>query len=379
MPEAYRSGRDLPGVRRARDRVSRGCADPSERARFAAHIAHCDGCRSTSSSSAKRSRSSATCPGVDRSRRRGEAPRGLPRLEERGPSASTGGSAGGALRKPADTPLSEAHPRRLGPARSAGARSRPDPARDRANTITGPSRTTPKCRSACRTAKTTNAGLPRQARDGHGTKRAIWNVPSSPRCSDSVCATAEFGQFLASLLYGPRGSRRSVRVFGHGLPVSAIGPRLLSATVRFRVRQRIWTFLAPFVRSARSLGEVCALRWHGNLAGLSRRSAASLVDCGHHLVFETSTCRLRACGCSLHPTGATRSTAYTRDAFGRRCASCCAFDLRARRVERPLGVMRRAGASVPSPRGVLVCAQLLRRSHLSQALKPLIVYPTYGR
>ena len=62
-------------------------------------------------------------------------------------------------------------------------------------------------------------------------------------------------------------------------------------------------------------------------------------------------------------------------AFGRRCAACCFFDLRLRRVERPLGALRRVGASVPSPRGRRGCVQLLRRSHLSQALKRLIFYP----
>ena len=37
-----------------------------------------------------------------------------------------------------------------------------------------------------------------------------------------------------------------------------------------------------------------------------------VADCGHHLPLETSPCRLRACGCSRHPTGAARSSACTR-------------------------------------------------------------------
>ena len=39
-------------------------------------------------------------------------------------------------------------------------------------------------------------------------------------------------------------------------------------------------------------------------AGIARlRWASSLVDCGHHLAFETSPCRLRAYGSSRPPTG----------------------------------------------------------------------------
>ena len=40
---------------------------------------------------------------------------------------------------------------------------------------------------------------------------------------------------------------------------------------------------------------------------------------------ETSTCRLRACGCSRHPTGAARGTGSTRVCLRRRWASCCSF------------------------------------------------------
>ena len=75
------------------------------------------------------------------------------------------------------------------------------------------------------------------------------------------------------------------------------------------------------------------------------------VDCGHHLSFETSTSRLRACGWSRHPTGATRSTACTRVRLLPACASCCSSGLRSAPRRRPLGAMRRVGASVPSPRG----------------------------
>ena len=63
-------------------------------------------------------------------------------------------------------------------------------------------------------------------------------------------------------------------------------------------------------------------------------------------------------------------------AFGQRCAACCAFDLRSAPGRAPAGAMRKVGASVPCPRGRRGGVQLLRRSHLSQALKRLIFYPT---
>ena len=99
-----------------------------------------------------------------------------------------------------------------------------------------------------------------------------------------------------------------------------------------------------------------------------------MVDWGHHLPLETSSCRLRARGCSRHPTGAARSTACTRVRLRPACASCCSFGLRSAPGERPLGALRRVGAFVPSPRGELGCVQLLRRGHLSQAPKRLTFY-----
>ena len=68
---------------------------------------------------------------------------------------------------------------------------------------------------------------------------------------------------------------------------------------------------------------------------------------GHHLSLETSTCRLRACGCSRHPTGAARGTgspAYASGGGGRRVAPlACVL----RRVEPPAPGLARRRAAPP--------------------------------
>ena len=111
---------------------------------------------------------------------------------------------------------------------------------------------------------------------------------------------------------------------------------------------------------------------------VSRRPEIGLVSCGLRSSPATSDVhlsppRLRLFaasdgGCTqprLHPRMPSAGDAR------REAPLTCVLRL----VERPLGALRRAGASVPSPRGGRGCVQLLRRGHLSQALKRFIFYP----
>ncbi len=171
---------------------------------------------------------------------------------------------------------------------------------------------------------------------GADSRRAPIELPDSP------LESADRPNRVRSARESPSSDARRVRIG------RSVQRRLCCATLRRRAS-------SAAARSCTSPGPRCA---------------ASLLDCGHHLSFETSPCRLRACGSSRHPTGLHAAAAAPAHAYVGDRRRAGSFDLRPRSgSERPFRALE-AGSETCSSNAE---ATYRKRRNASSST------PTYGR